>query len=98
MPRGNLTPEMGVIDSAADKTALATKTGAVAVDMETATIAQACAEAGVPMLAFRVISDDAQSTLPVPGHLLWDLQTQKPPIGRLLWYLATHPDRLVPFV
>src|SRR5476649_302790 len=49
--RGNLTSEMAVIDSAADKTALSQRTGAMAVDMETATIAQACAEAGVPMLA-----------------------------------------------
>jgi adenosylhomocysteine nucleosidase len=95
---GHLTSEMAVIDSAADKAALSAKTGAVAVDMETATIAQACAQAGVPMLAFRVISDDAQTTLPVPGHLLWDLEAQKPPIGRLLAYLATHPGRIGPFV
>jgi adenosylhomocysteine nucleosidase len=96
--RGNLTSEMAVIDSAADKTALCKRTGAVAVDMETGTIAQACAAAGVPLLAFRVISDDAESTLPVPGHLLWDLEAQKPPIGRLLWYLVTHPGRIGPFV
>ncbi len=95
---GHLTSEMAVIDSAADKAALSARTGAVAVDMETAAIARACAEAGVPMLAFRVISDDAQTTLPVPGHLLWDLDAQKPPIGRLLWHLLTHPGRIGPFV
>src|SRR5471030_3070939 len=95
---GNLTSEMAVIDSAADKTALSQRTGTMAVDMETATIAQACAEAGVPMLAFRIISDDAQTTLPVPGNLLWDLEAQKPPIGRLLWHLVTHPGRIGPFV
>jgi adenosylhomocysteine nucleosidase len=96
--RGNLTSELVVIDSAADKVALAARTGAVGVDMETATIAQVCAEAGVPMLAIRVISDDAQNTLPVPGHLLWDLEAQKPPIGRLLWYLLRHPGRIGPFM
>ena len=96
--RGNLTSEMAVIGSAADKAALSARTGAVAVDMETATVARACAEAGVPMLAYRVISDDAQTTLPVPGHLLWDLDTQKTPISRLLVYLATHPGCIGPFV
>jgi hypothetical protein len=52
----------------------------------------------VPMLALRIISDDAQSTLPVPGHLLWDLEAQKPRLGRLLWYLVTHPARIGPLV
>ena len=96
--RGNLTSEMVVIDSAADKAALCARTGALAVDMETASIARVCAEAGVPMLALRVISDDAQTTLPVPGNLLWDLETQRPPIGRLLWHLVTHPGRIGPFI
>ncbi len=96
--RGPLKSEMVVIDSAADKAALHAKTGAVAVDMETAAVAEACAAAGVPMLALRVISDDASATLPVPGYLLWDLETQKPPIPKLLWHLITHPGRIGPFV
>ena len=96
--RGNLTSEMVVIDSAADKAALCAKTGAIAVDMETAAVARVCVEAGVPMLALRIISDDAQTTLPVPGYLLWDLEAQRPPIGRLLWYLVTHPGRIAPLV
>lgn len=92
--RGRLTSEMVIIESAADKAALAEKTGTVCVDMETAAVADLCREAGVPMLAFRVISDDAQTTLPVPGYLLWDLETQKPPLGKLLWHLATHPSAI----
>lgn len=96
--RGKLTSEMVVIDSAADKAELCARTGALAVDMETAAVAHVCAEAGVPLLALRVISDDAQTTLPVPGFLLWDLETQRPPIGRLLWHLVTHPGRIAPFI
>ena len=96
--RGRLTSEMVVIDTAADKAALCARTGAFAVDMETAAVAHVCAEASVPMLALRVISDDAQTTLPVPGFLLWDLETQRPPIRRLLWHLVTHPGRIGPFV
>lgn len=92
--RGRLTSEMVIIESAADKAALAAKTGTVCVDMETAAVAGLCAEAGVPMLAFRIVSDDAQTTLPVPGYLLWDLETQKPPLGKLLWHLATHPTAI----
>jgi len=92
--RGNLTSQMVVIESAADKAALCASTGAVAVDMETAAVAKLCTEAGVPMLAFRVISDDANTTLPVPGYLLWDLETQRPPMAKLLWYLVTHPGRI----
>lgn len=93
--RGRLTSEMVIIESAADKAALAEKSGTVCVDMETAAVANLCHEAGVPMLAFRVISDDANTTLPVPGYLLWDLETQKPPLAKLLWHLATHPTSIV---
>ena len=96
--RGTLTSEMVVIDSTADKAALWARTGALAVDMETAAVAGLCARANVPVLALRIISDDAQTTLPVPGYLLWDLDTQKPPMGKLLWHLVTHPGRIGPFV
>ncbi len=92
--RGRLTSEMVVIESAADKAALHAKSGALAVDMETAAVKPLCDAAGVPMLALRAISDDAQTTLPVPGYLLWDLETQKPPLGRLAWHLVKNPRQI----
>lgn len=46
------------------KRALADRTGATVVDMETHAIATVAAKAGLPCLAIRVVSDDATQTLP----------------------------------
>jgi hypothetical protein len=47
-----------------EKVALHTSTGALAVDLESATAARLCARAGVPFGCLRVISDDANGDLP----------------------------------
>ena len=46
------------------KRGLAARTGGQLVDMETFAVAEVAAEAGLPCVAVRVISDDAQETLP----------------------------------
>jgi adenosylhomocysteine nucleosidase len=85
------------VESVAAKRALADQTGAIAVDMETAPVAAACARAGVPLLAVRVISDPADEPLPVPFAEWFDLARQRPRPARLVAYLARHPSRIVPF-
>ncbi|MFH5804850.1 phosphorylase [Alienimonas sp. DA493] len=50
--------------SAADKAALRERTGAAVVDMEAAGVAAACAEAGVPFAAVKVVTDAADDDLP----------------------------------
>ncbi|MFM1995799.1 MAG: 5-methylthioadenosine/S-adenosylhomocysteine nucleosidase [Planctomycetota bacterium] len=53
-----------VVTSPAAKRALATKTGAVLVDMETYAVAEAARDAGLPCAALRVVSDTAGQELP----------------------------------
>ncbi len=69
---GTLLTHPRTVETAADKAALRAATGALAVDMETGWIAEACRAAGVPLLALRVISDDAHTDFPVPAGILFD--------------------------
>ena len=73
-------------------------TGAVAVDMETASVAAFCREKGVPFLALRAISDTAREELPVPFAVWFDLGAQRPRRARLIGFLLRHPGRIAPFI
>lgn len=53
-----------VIDTAAAKSALWSRTGAAAVDMESHRVAAAAAAAGVPVLIVRAVADPADRALP----------------------------------
>jgi adenosylhomocysteine nucleosidase len=89
-----LTTTKQVIDSPEERLRLAQTTGAAAVDMETDFIARVCAERGLPMLSVRAISDTAARPLPLPPHILFDIERQKTKTGKLSLYLATHPLRV----
>ena len=94
---GALTSQPRVAETVAEKSALAAATGALAVDMETAAVAAACARAGVPLLAVRAISDSALEALPVPFAEWFDLAAQRPrPLGLVRW-LVRHPAQISPF-
>jgi adenosylhomocysteine nucleosidase len=94
---GVLTTQPQVAQTPADKVALAAQTGATAVDMETAIIAELCAQRGIPMLSLRGISDAAGDELPFAFSVWFDVETQKPRVGALLWELATHPAKIPAF-
>ncbi|MDP9292513.1 MAG: hypothetical protein M3O82_09145, partial [Verrucomicrobiota bacterium] len=94
---GNLVTTARVIDSLAAKTALHEKTGSIAVDMETESVARACAEANTLFLSVRAISDAAADSLPVPVESWFDLAAQRPLVIPLLAFLATHPARIPAF-
>lgn len=51
--------------TSAEKNALRNETGAISVDMETATIQRKAAEWGLPFLCIRAVSDRAGDTLPL---------------------------------
>ena len=95
---GALTSQSRAAESVAEKAALHRATGALGVDMETASTAAVCARAGVPLLAVRAISDPALEPLPVPFAEWFDLAAQRPRPLALMRYLARHPARLGPFV
>lgn len=56
-----------VLATALDKRALAAKSGAVAADMESHALAEAAAEAGLPLLVLRAVGDAAARRLPRPA-------------------------------
>ena len=88
---GKLLTASGMIESNAERERLATKTGAVAVDMETEFIAEACADHELPILSVRAISDTPSEPFPAPAHVLFDLEKQKTNFVRLAFYLLKHP-------
>ena len=61
---GALAHAAGILTSASDKRALAARSGAAAADMESAGIAKAAHEAGIPFLCVRVVADGADLTVP----------------------------------
>jgi adenosylhomocysteine nucleosidase len=94
---GGLSTQSLMAERPADKSALAAATGAIAVDMETGWIAEACARAGVPMVSLRVVSDAADQPFPVPGTILFDALRQRPRYFALPAWLLAHPWQIGPF-
>jgi adenosylhomocysteine nucleosidase len=95
-----LVTSTGIIDSRTERNAIAGVSGGAAIDMETKTIADACATRGIPLLSLRVISDTPGEPLPAPPNVLFDLKRQGTPFGEFLSYLLKHPmtvPRLIKF-
>ncbi len=86
------------VESVEEKAALHRETGAVAVDMETETLAAICAQRGVAFTAVRAISDTAEEALPVPFAVWFDVPRQCPRVWSLIGWLAVHPGRIGAFV
>jgi len=92
---GKMVTADHIIESAAERKRFATEHGAVAVDMETAWIAQACAERGLPLLSLRAISDTAAAPFPAPPKILFDLERQSTDLPKLGAHLLRHPASVV---
>ena len=90
----NLATTATVVETAEERDELARRTGAAAVDMETESIAAACAQRKVPLLALRAISDTLAEPLPAPATVLFDTKRQKTPALRLGWHILTHPGAI----
>jgi adenosylhomocysteine nucleosidase len=84
------------IDAVADKAAAFRETGAVAVDMESAAIAQVAALHDLPFIAVRVIVDTAADVL--PRAVVAASRAGQVSLRRLLGGLATAPLQLVPLI
>jgi adenosylhomocysteine nucleosidase len=85
------------IETPAEKIAAFHETGARLVDMETATLADACASAGVPLVSVRAVSDSAEQFLPVPFGAWFDMQRQRARPFSLVLHLLRHPSHIAPF-
>jgi nucleoside phosphorylase len=83
-----------LIDSSDERTEIARTSGAAAVDMETEFIARACAAHAIPLLSLRVITDAPREPFPAPGHVLFDVATQRTDLPKLATFFLTHPNRI----
>ena len=79
-----------LVATAEEKAALGMKYGAMAVDMEAATVARFCQRHGVPFGSVRAISDDMRTTL--SPQLATLLQAGRPSLPRVLAGMAVTSD------
>src|SRR5438552_9214666 len=87
-----------IVDSTAQRNQIARAQGALAIDMETETIARACNARGIRMLSLRAISDSLHEPFPAPPHLLFDLERQRTDMAKLALHFLKHPTHIVGFV
>ena len=99
--RGKLLTVSGLANAAGTKGELGEKYGAVAVDMESATVARECLRERIPFGCVRVISDDVHTTLSpqlasvltggrVSALRVLGLVLRRPTVIGELWQLARH--------
>lgn len=81
------------VTSPADKEQLFASSGAIAVDMESAAIAQVAAERGLGFAVLRAVVDPAQRALPQAALAAVNALGQ-PQWGALLWALLRRPQEL----
>ena len=89
-----------IVDLATDRYAIGRKHAAIAIDMQTETIARICAEKSIPMLGLRVVSDCPAAPFPTAPHILFDIEKQRTDLLRLVGYIARKPasiSRLIGF-
>ncbi|MGZ5005437.1 MAG: phosphorylase family protein, partial [Chthoniobacterales bacterium] len=92
---GRLQTTSAIADSSETRADLARSSGASAVDMETAVIADACAERQIPMLSLRAISDTPDAPFSIPARVLFNLEKQRTDFGVLFRHLVRHPGDIV---
>lgn len=90
--KGSILTVGRVIENPEEKQALAKSTGAIVLDMESAAVAQVAAEAGVPCLFLRAVSDLANEDLSGVSNFLSSEGTIRPFRGT--FYIITHPSSL----
>ena len=91
---GKLFTSSTIIDSIDERNAIAREHNAVAVDMETEYIAQACAVRQIRMLSLRTISDTPSEPFPAPPQALFDIENQRTKVARLSFHLLSHPTAI----
>lgn len=90
---GTLITTDRVMVTREEKRALAERTGAIAVDMETAGAARVAQEHGVPWLAVRAITDGVDDTLPFDFNQFSDADGNVNR-GRIVLATLTHPWKI----
>jgi adenosylhomocysteine nucleosidase len=90
---GSIYGSWTIVSSPAEKAEIFARTGALAVDMESAPIAKVAMEHAIPFVALRVIADPADDGLP-PAALLPLTPSGRPRILAVLWSVLTNPGQI----
>jgi nucleoside phosphorylase len=80
-----------IIDPAVDRYEIGRQHGAIAIDMETETIARLCTEKSIPVLALRVVSDSPAAPFPMPPNVLFDIEKQHTNFFALFGHIVHNP-------
>jgi adenosylhomocysteine nucleosidase len=91
---GTLLSVATVLPEAAAKAELGQRSGAMAVDMESFSLAHIASAHALPFMVLRTIFDACHDPLSFPVQQLTTVDGVVPP-GRVLGYLALHPQTLV---
>lgn len=90
---GNLADSVGIISSSKDKKQMHAKTGAVALDMESMSIAKVAKHHSLPVLVIRVIADPVSMSL--PKAINYSLNSQGEIVmPKLLFFILLRPSEL----
>ena len=90
---GPIYGSWNIVSTAAEKRALRKRTGALAVDMESGSVARVAMEAGVPFIAIRAVADPATHGLP-PAALLPLDEKGRPKLLSVFWSILTNPAQI----
>lgn len=90
---GSLLGSEKLVTTAAEKLSLYKTTGAVAVDMESLSVATAACDHGLPFLVIRAISDTADQDLPSVTFKAIDEQGYSQ-LGAIIFELSKKPNEL----
>ena len=82
-----------IVGTAAEKAALHARTGGIAVDLESAVVAQAATRAGLPFVAIRAIADPAQRDLPAAAYVSLT-PDGAPNVGKILASVLAEPGQI----
>ncbi len=94
---GDLLGGEAIVAGSAEKAALHARTGAVAVDLESAVVALAAAQAGLPYLVLRAIADPASRDLPTAARIRLK-PDGAPDLGRIMASLLIEPGQIFALV
>jgi adenosylhomocysteine nucleosidase len=96
MIRAHVGPIYGswtIVATPAEKRALRRRTGALAVDMESGSVARVAMEAGLPFIAIRAVADPVTRALP-PAALLPLDEKGRPNLPAVFWSILKNPGQI----